>query len=216
MNSITIQNVYPKYFIPKNEGKTSQIWNQNITFQKGDSYLIIAPSGSGKSTLASALLGNHFQYDGTILYDDISIKSLAIEKLVAHRKNGIQLLFQEVRLIPELTLKENILLRVFNQKENLFLDLIHDYSNKIGITSLLDKKAMNCSYGERQRAAIVRSLINPANFLLYDECFSHLDLENKRNAYMLIQSVAQEQGKAVVFFELNDFSFEHHCKTIDL
>lgn len=216
MNSITIQNIYPKYFIPKNEGKTSQIWNQNITFQKGDSYLIIAPSGSGKSTLASALLANHFQYNGSILYDEVSIKSLAIEELVAHRKNGVQLLFQEVRLIPELTLKENILLRVFNQKEALFLDLIHDYSNKLGITQLLDKKAMNCSYGERQRAAIVRSLINPANFLLYDECFSHLDVENKRNAFNLIQSVAQEQGKAIVFFELNEFSFQHNCKTLHL
>ncbi|CCG52720.1 Probable ABC-type transport system, ATPase component [Flavobacterium indicum GPTSA100-9 = DSM 17447] len=216
MNSITIQNVYPKYFIPKNDRLASQIWNQNITFQKGDSYLIIAPSGSGKSTLASAILGNHFQYEGAILYDAVSIKSLSIEQLVAHRKNGVQLLFQDVRLIPELTLKENILLRIFDKNEAQYLDLINDYSNKLGITQLLDKKAMNCSYGERQRAAIVRSLINPANFLLFDECFSHLDVENKRNAFNLIQSVAQEQGKAIVFFELNEFSFQHSCKTMHL
>src|SRR5574343_471742 len=163
MNSISIQNLYPKYFIPKNEHEVSSIWNKKITFKKGDSYLIIAPSGSGKSTLASALLGNHFQYEGTVFYDDKDLKKMFLEQ----------------------------------------------YSKRLGIFDLLDKKAMNCSYGERQRAAIVRSLIHPSDFLLFDECFSHLDQDNKRQAFQLIHEVANEFQKAVLFFELNDFPFEH-------
>lgn len=216
MNSISIQNLYPKYFIPKNEHEVSSIWNKKITFKKGDSYLIIAPSGSGKSTLASALLGNHFQYEGNVFYDDKDLKKMSLEQIVAHRRNGIQLLFQDVRLIPELTLKENIFLRVFNVKNQPFLSFLEQYSKRLGIFDLLDKKAMNCSYGERQRAAIVRSLIHPSDFLLFDECFSHLDQDNKRQAFQLIHEVANEFQKAVLFFELNDFPFEHNYQILHL
>lgn len=216
MNSISIQNLYPKYFTPKNEHEVSSIWNKKITFEKGDSYLIIAPSGSGKSTLASALLGNHFQYEGNVFYDDKDLKKMSLEQIVAQRRNGIQLLFQDVRLIPELTLKENIFLRVFNIKNQPFLSFLEQYSKRLGIFELLDKKAMNCSYGERQRAAIVRSLIHPSDFLLFDECFSHLDQDNKRQAFQLIHEVANEFQKAVLFFELNDFPFEHNYKILHL
>lgn len=57
---------------------------------------------------------------------------------------------------------------------------MEEYATRLGIENLLHKKAENCSYGERQRSAIVRSLVNPTHFLIYDECFSHLDLNNKK------------------------------------
>lgn len=216
MNSITIQNVLPKYFIPKTLAENNTIWKKSTTFLKGHSYVIIAPSGSGKSTLANAMLGNHMEYDGAILYDTSDLKSLSIEKIVNFRKNGVQLLFQDIRLIPDLTIRENILLRVFNKKDSHFESQLKEYARILGIESLLDKKAKNCSYGERQRAAIVRSLIHPAAFLIYDECFSHLDVENKEKAFTLIQQVAKAVGSAVIFFELNDFSFSHNFTKLHL
>jgi len=74
MNSIHLNKVLPKYFTPNTVGTSSTIWNQKTTFEKGNHYLIIAPSGSGKSTLATAILGNHFQYEGTISYNEIDLK----------------------------------------------------------------------------------------------------------------------------------------------
>lgn len=216
MNSITIQNVHPKYFIPKTLAENNTIWKKSTTFFKGHSYVIIAPSGSGKSTLATALLGHHLEYEGAILYDTFDLKSLSIEKIVNFRKNGVQLLFQDIRLIPDLTIRENILLRVFNKKDRHFEIQLKEYAQVLGIETLLDKKAKNCSYGERQRAAIVRSLIQPAAFLIYDECFSHLDVENKEKAFTLIQQVAKAAGSAVIFFELNDFPFSHNFTKLHL
>jgi putative ABC transport system ATP-binding protein len=216
MNSITLDGISPKYFTPRTIGTATTIWNKKTTFEKGNYYLIIAPSGSGKSTLATSMLGNHFEYNGTISYNGEILKNQSIEQIVNHRKQGIQLLFQDVRLILDLTIRENIMLRTFSKKTPAFEEKMQAYATTLGIQPLLDKKAKNCSYGERQRAAILRSLINPAHFLLYDECFSHLDLNNKKTAYSLITAAAAESGSAVIFFELNDFPFEHQCQILNL
>jgi putative ABC transport system ATP-binding protein len=216
MNSISIHNVIPKFFIPKTLEQNETIWKKNTTFNKGENYIIIAPSGSGKSTLANAVLGNHFEYEGQILYDTFDLKSMSVEAIVNFRRNNIQLLFQDIRLINDLTIRENILLRVFNKKDRQFEEKLSEYAQILGIATLLDKKAKNCSYGERQRSAILRSLIHPAEFLIYDECFSHLDFENKEKAFQLIHRVGKEAGSAVIFFELNDFSFTHNYIKLNL
>ena len=114
MDNIILENISPKYFTPRNV-EQSEIWKKNISFSKGDKHLIVAPSGSGKSTLATAILGTHFQYEGNIKYDQQVVKDLHLEKIVSNRKNGVSLLFQDVRLIKNLTISENILLRVFKQ-----------------------------------------------------------------------------------------------------
>lgn len=216
MNSITLDSISPKYFTPKTIASEKTLWNKKTTFEKSNYYLIIAPSGSGKSTLATSMLGNHFQYEGKISYDGTDLKTQSIEKIVAFRKNGIQLLFQDIRLINDLTIRENILLRVFNKKPADLEERLQEYALRLGIQALLDKKAKNCSYGERQRSAILRSLINPTDFLIYDECFSHLDLNNKKIAFDLINEVAVKNGSAVIFFDLNNFPFEHNYTILHL
>ena len=215
MDNIVLENISPKYFTPKNI-EQSEIWNRNIAFQKGKKFLIVAPSGSGKSTLATAILGTHFQYEGNIKYDQHVVKDLHLEKIVEHRKAGISLLFQDVRLIKNLTVSENILLRVFDKDREKFIPKMEEYAERLGIRNLLDKKVENCSYGERQRSAIVRSLINPTDFLVYDECFSHLDFNNRKIAFSLIDEVSRESRSSVIFFELNEFPFEHEYQILHL
>ncbi|MDQ0592415.1 putative ABC transport system ATP-binding protein [Chryseobacterium ginsenosidimutans] len=215
MDNIILENISPKYFTPRNV-EQSEIWKKNIAFPKGKKILIVAPSGSGKSTLATAILGTHFQYEGDIKYDQQIVKTLHLEKIVENRKDGVSLLFQDVRLIKNLTISENILLRIFNKDKKKFIPKIEEYAARLGVENLLNKKAENCSYGERQRSAIVRSLVNPTDFLIYDECFSHLDLNNKKIAFSLINEVSQESGSSVIFFELNEFPFEHEYQILHL
>lgn len=215
MTNLVLENIFPKYFTPRNI-EQSEIWNKNISFQKGNRYLIVAPSGSGKSTLATAMLGTHFQYEGSIKYDQQIVKKLHLEEIVKNRKDGVSLLFQDVRLIKDLTISENILLRVFNKDRKPFIPKMEEYAKRLGIENLLNKKAENCSYGERQRSAIARSLINPTDFIIYDECFSHLDLNNKKIAFSLINEVSEESGSSVIFFELNEFPFEHDHQILHL
>ena len=214
MNKLGLHAVFPVYFSPKLA--ESSLWKQEITFEKGNQYLIVAPSGSGKSTLATALFGNHFHYEGTITYDGQILQNLSLEELVRFRQKGIQLLFQDVRLIPEQTIRENVLMRTFGKADAATQNLLETYAQRLGIAKVLDQKAAQCSYGERQRGAILRSLIHPADFLVYDECFSHLDAANRKAAYDLIIEVALSHQSAVLFFELNAFAFSHQCNVLQL
>ncbi|MEL4382976.1 ATP-binding cassette domain-containing protein, partial [Shewanella algae] len=88
-------------------------------------------------------------------------------------------------LFPQLTIRENINLKIALCKQPVRAN-IDAMADRLAITHILDKPAHICSYGEQQRAAIIRALVQPFSYLLLDEPFSHLDQENTRKAIDLI------------------------------
>jgi ABC-type lipoprotein export system ATPase subunit len=74
----------------------------------------------------------------------------------------------------------------------------------LGMKEFLHRKAGILSFGQQQRVAIIRALCQPFRFLLADECFSHIDLENSRIAYELIQKECQAQGAGLILTSLNE------------
>ena len=107
MDKIEIQNVCPNVFADFKELR-SDVWKNDICFERGKAYLIEAASGTGKSTLCSYLLGFRHDYTGTITFDSHNIRSLGKKDWVNLRKNEMAMLFQELRLFPELTAFENV------------------------------------------------------------------------------------------------------------
>jgi putative ABC transport system ATP-binding protein len=72
----------------------------------------------------------------------------------------------------------------------------------LGISGKLDQACGKCSYGEQQRVAIIRALMQPFDFLLLDEPFSHLDDNNAKKAMQLILQESQARHAAIVFADL--------------
>ena len=107
MQSITLSNVLPHVFAQRSDLK-SEIWKQNVKFEKGKLYLVEAMSGTGKSTLCSYVLGYRHDYTGLVRFDDIDVKTLTVSNWVDIRQRNISHLFQELRLFPELTALENV------------------------------------------------------------------------------------------------------------
>ena len=107
MKTITFQHVLPQIFASRND-LVSEIWNKEVTFEKGKTYLIEAESGKGKSTFCSYITGYREDYSGTILFDETETRSLQVKDWVEIRKKHISQLFQELRLFPELTAYENV------------------------------------------------------------------------------------------------------------
>ena len=107
MNTIRFNNVVPQVFSSA-ERLGSDIWQQDITFQKGKVYLVEADSGKGKSTFCSYIQGYRHDFSGQILFDDTDILRLKTSQWVNIRQQHISLLFQELRLFPELTAMENL------------------------------------------------------------------------------------------------------------
>ena len=74
----------------------------------------------------------------------------------------------------------------------------------LGLDGKWNQKAETLSYGERQRVAIIRSLLQPFKWLLLDEPFSHLDNENTHKAATLIWNRVQELNAGMMVVDLED------------
>ncbi len=211
---IQLQQVNPT-FIEKEKIANSHIWNKTAVFNAGEKIQIIAPSGSGKTSLIHFLYGLRKDYEGKILYDSKSIINFSAEDFALHRQQFISIVFQDLRLFPEQTVLQNILVK---QQLNTFhsKSRIVEMANRLGIANKLERLCKTCSYGEQQRIAIIRALQQPFQFLLLDEPFSHLDENNREKAMQLMEEEALERNASIILADLKAITYFNADKTIHL
>lgn len=166
----------------------------------------MAPSGSGKTSLMHFLYGMRNDFNGSIQYDGKNFSAFTREELASIRTNHLSIVLQDLRLFPEQTVLENInIKRILNpfHKEEKIAEMVE----RLGIGSKLNSLCRTCSYGEQQRVAIIRSLMQPFDFLLLDEPFSHLDTANSQKAMELMLEEAKARGAAIIFADLERIDF---------
>lgn len=195
MKKISLDNVFPDVF--RGEKIESDIWSNTFNFETGQNYLIQSASGKGKSSLCSYIFGYRNDYSGNILFDTQNLKAISVTEWDKIRTHEISLLFQELRLFPELTVIENILMKNnltnFKTKEQ-----IREMLEQLDIENKIDAKIGKMSWGQQQRVAIVRAMCQPFSFLLLDEPISHLDDENTQLIAKLVSDEASKQGASVI------------------
>lgn len=202
---LQIQQLLPLYF-EESRKQSSEIWGKDLQFEEGEFIKIVAPSGSGKTSLMHFLYGIRHDYSGTVSYDENSIKKFDAEEFAAYRKNNISIVFQDLRLFPEQNVFDNIeLKRHLNPSHSS--GKITEMAERLGIAGKLNSKCKTCSYGEQQRIAIIRSLMQPFNFLLLDEPFSHLDESNSKKAMELMLEEAKSRSAAIIFADLERIDY---------
>ncbi|MEP6583167.1 MAG: ATP-binding cassette domain-containing protein [Ginsengibacter sp.] len=211
---ISLLNVVPD-FIEKEKIAGSQVWGQNLIINKGEHLHIVAPSGSGKTSLMHFIYGLRKDFSGTISYGDIQIKKLSTESFSSFRKNKISIIFQDLRLFPALTVRENLEIKRLLDPYHP-ASIIEKMAERLGILSKLDKPAKTCSYGEQQRIVIIRALLQPFDFLLLDEPYSHLDEANRNKATQLIYEECEKRNGAMVFADLKELDFFKSEKVVML
>ena len=81
---------------------------KNISIEKGEHLHIVAPSGRGKTSLMHFIYGLRKDYTGLISYDDADIKKLSPESFSSFRQKKISIIFQDLRLFPEQSVRENL------------------------------------------------------------------------------------------------------------
>lgn len=196
METIKFHSVVPQVFAQRTEWD-SQIWNAKATFQKGHLYLVEADSGKGKSTFCSYILGYRHDYSGTVSFDGEDTAAYSVRKWVEIRRKHISYLFQELRLFPELTALENI--QIKNRLTGFkSLHQIKNWFEMLGIADKMDARAGRMSFGQQQRVAMIRALVQPFDFILADEPISHLDDKNSLIMAEIMMKEAQEQGAGVI------------------
>lgn len=196
MNSITLSNVVPEIFA-RGENLRSDLWQTEITFERGHSYLIEAASGTGKSSLCSYLYGQRGDYRGTILFDKEDIACFSTNRWSAIRQISLSILFQDLRLFGELTALENV--EIKNRlTRHQSTATIERWFEQLGIADKLHSRIDRMSYGQQQRVALIRALCQPIDFLLLDEPISHLDDNNSDIMRNIILEETKQQGAAII------------------
>ena len=196
MERISFESVLPQVFTHHKDFK-SEIWNGKVTFERGYLYLVEAESGKGKSTFCSYISGYRHDYAGHILFDETDISTYKMCDWTNFRRRHISHLFQELRLFPELTAFENV--EIKNQLTRWKSSTqIKEWFEQLDIADKLGVEVGKMSYGQQQRVAMMRALVQPFDFLLLDEPISHLDDNNAQTMTEIMLTEARQQEAAVI------------------
>lgn len=196
METIELKSALPNVFLDRGDVE-SEVWNQDVTFRKGHLYLVEAASGTGKSSLCSYIIGYRHDYQGHILFDGKDISDFGVAQWTDMRQHHLSHLFQELRLFPELTAMENVMIKNKLTGFKAQKDIVQ-WFDRLGIADKMNSKVDHMSFGQQQRVAMIRALAQPFDFILADEPISHLDDSNSRVMADIMMEEAKRQGAGVI------------------
>jgi ABC-type lipoprotein export system ATPase subunit len=210
---LAIDGLLPLPLCDKLNNSESGIWKRSINFDSGGWVFVQAPSGTGKTTLLHTLYGLRGDYEGQIKWGGNVLKDMDDNRLATLRSNAISIVFQDLRLFPVLTAWENLSIK--RQLADTVTEAqMDEWLNRLGIAHKKGSLAATLSYGEQQRVAIIRALLQPFEWLLMDEPFSHLDNANTAKAIGLITEVAAQRNAGLFLAGLDTNSYFTYTQTI--
>ncbi len=166
-----------------------------FTFEKGKSYIIFGPSGCGKSTLLNIIAGVITSDSGGVIVNDLDITKLSPVKRDDYRLKSVGYVFQDFRLLDNMTVEDNLRLLELEIKRKFDVDKMLD---ALGILAKKNKKVTTLSVGEKQRVAIARALIKDPLVLLADEPTGNLNLRIANEIMSLIAGYAKKLDIPVI------------------
>jgi phosphonate transport system ATP-binding protein len=179
----------------------------DLKVEKGQVMALIGPSGAGKSTLIRCVNRLEKATSGEIWLNGENIVKMRSGKLRRARRN-MGMIFQEYALVERLTVMENVLsgrlgyvgfwrsfLRKFPQSD---INAAFGLLEKVGLDTMVNKRADELSGGQRQRVGIARALIQKPDILLVDEPTASLDPKTSRQIMRLITELCEENQLAAI------------------
>ncbi|MHB1277068.1 MAG: ATP-binding cassette domain-containing protein [Bacteroidia bacterium] len=197
---IRLQHIVPKPFAGSVSGH--QVWGQDFSFHPQNNYLLTAPSGKGKSTLLHILHGSRNDFTGTLWIDGKDSATFLPSQWASYRSEKIAVVFQDLRLFPQLTGRENLRIPHLIHTNPNFEEEQNRYVAALGMDGHLGKKCGILSLGQQQRIALIRALLQDFSWLLMDEPFSHLDTVNQQIASDLIHQVLAKKKASMIVSSL--------------
>ena len=148
----------------------------NLHIDKGEFVYVIGATGSGKSTLIKVLNGEIVPDEGTVIVGGVNVGALKHRKVPYYRRN-VGCVFQDYRLLPKLTVYENIAfaLEVVGMPRKQIRKRVMEVLDLVDLKEKARSYPDELSGGQQQRVAIARALVAKPKFLLADEPTGALD-----------------------------------------
>lgn len=176
----------------------------DLTIWKGEFASIIGSSGSGKSTLLKILGGLLPPTTGNVLLDGQDLYAMNAEQLAQVRRQKIGFIFQDFRLFPEYTVRDNILIPFYLDHRTPDEQMLRKLTEILGIAEKLDARPSQISGGQQQRVAIARALITKPAIVLADEPTGNLDSKTSSDVIGLLKRTSAEFHQTIVMITHND------------
>lgn len=184
---------------------------------QGEFVAVMGPSGSGKTTLLNCI-SCYIPFDrGSITVGGTKLAGQDEETLAEIRNTKLGFVFQDFMLLDGLTIRENILIPRIVQGEvkRDAEELADKLTDLFGIGHILDKYPAEISGGEKQRAAVARSLINNPMVILADEPTGNLDSKSSRAVIETFME-AKDKMDATIFMVTHDSFAASFCDRVIL
>jgi ABC-type lipoprotein export system ATPase subunit len=212
--TIGFHNVTPAPLAGVIDSRTD-VWQKECVFEPGKKYRVVAPSGKGKSTFVHYIYGLRQDFSGEVKIGEQDARQLTPNQWAELRQRNISIVYQDLRLFLHLTAAQNLEAKSVLY-DNPTAEKINEMADALGVSSLLSKKSNTLSYGERQRIAIIRALIQPFEWLLLDEPFSHLDKDNSLKAFKLIEAEVDSRKAGMILTSLGQDNYFTYHKEFNL
>ena len=171
----------------------------NLTIEDGEFVYIIGPTGSGKSTLIKLLDGEEIPDQGRVLVNDVDVGKLRHSKVPFYRRS-IGVVFQDFRLLPHLTIFENIsfALEVIGMDRQQIRQRVREVLELVSLSEKAKAFPNQLSGGQQQRATIGRVIANHPKVLIADEPTGNLDPEMSKEVIELLEKINEKEKTTVL------------------
>lgn len=187
--------------VKKDFNSDTKIHLKNIKFENGKTYAILGVSGSGKTTLLNIIAGIVNPNEGKVLIDDVDITSLTQKEKDNFRLANIGYIFQDFKLIEDMTVEDNLNLLKIEKIECIDIDNI---LGQVGLINKRKTKVKKLSGGEKQRVAIARALIKSPKIILADEPTGSLNYEKGLEIMELLKEFHKKSNHVMIFVTHDD------------
>jgi len=194
---IELRDVYKHYHM--GDVVVKAVDGINIKVKKGEFVAIMGPSGSGKTTTMNLVGSLDVPTHGHIFLDEEDISLLSESDLAQIRGKKIGFIFQSFNLIPNLTAKENVMIPMMFQGEDVFVrdKVAKDLLKLVDLSDRMNHYPNELSGGQRQRVAIARALANDPEVILADEPTGNLDTKTGQIVMEFLEKLNQK-GKTII------------------
>lgn len=202
---IKIEGLKKKF---KNE---TTIEYKNFVFEQNKKYILLGASGCGKSTLLNMISGIISPNEGHIYIDNDEITAFSKKQKDAFRIKKIGYIFQDFKLIEEMTVMDNInILKLESVDTSVALNLLKD----LGMYEKRNKKVKHLSGGEKQRVAIVRALCKSPEIILADEPTGNLNFAIGEK--VIEELIKASSGKTLIVVSHDERLTKYFDEVIDM
>ncbi|MCF0131128.1 MAG: ABC transporter ATP-binding protein [Pseudobutyrivibrio sp.] len=199
MTKIIDIDIKEKVYKSKNSN-LSLLNDFRLEVNTGEKIAIVGKSGAGKTTLLNILGLLDRNYVGSYSLFGLNTNEMNLKMFAKLRNQRIGFVLQESALINSLTIEENIKLPFLYAKYKEKSD-VNDFDtviDDIGIKSIIKKKPLECSGGEKSRAVFARAIMMKPQVILCDEPTASLDGENKERIIALLSKMNSENNTTII------------------